>query len=298
MRATLKNCGVAVLAAALVAAAAPAVAQDNDRHGEDRGVHGGGQPHGNPGGGGHPAPQQGQAPAARPAPPPAAQGQSYHGNAWQGARPQAAQPQGQRPGNPSAWQGGRPPAAQPQGQHPGNPSAWEGHRPPAAPGRPPQPQPAPHEAWQQGGGRPPAPQAHGNDWQENRNNWQENHGRPPSWEQGRPPQGYYPGSGQRWSRDWHNDRHYDWHGYRYANRGVYRLSPYYAPYHGWGYRQLSVGFILQPLFYGSAYWIGDPYTYRLPPVYGPYRWVRYYNDALLVNIYTGEVVDVAYGIFW
>jgi len=26
--------------------------------------------------------------------------------------------------------------------------------------------------------------------------------------------------------------------------------------------------------------------------------VRYYDDAVLVNIYTGEVVDVIYDFFW
>ena len=31
---------------------------------------------------------------------------------------------------------------------------------------------------------------------------------------------------------------------------------------------------------------------------GPYRWVRYYDDALLVDIYSGEVVDVIYDFFW
>jgi hypothetical protein len=38
--------------------------------------------------------------------------------------------------------------------------------------------------------------------------------------------------------------------------------------------------------------------YRLPQAYGPFRWVRYYGDALLVNIYTGQVVDVVYDFFW
>ncbi|WP_409574764.1 RcnB family protein [Sphingopyxis sp. PET50] len=32
--------------------------------------------------------------------------------------------------------------------------------------------------------------------------------------------------------------------------------------------------------------------------YGGYRWVRYYNDALLVDTYSGEVVDVIYDFFW
>ena len=46
------------------------------------------------------------------------------------------------------------------------------------------------------------------------------------------------------------------------------------------------------------YWIGDPYSYRLPEAYGPYRWVRYYNDALLVDLRSGFVVDTVYGIFY
>jgi Ni/Co efflux regulator RcnB len=38
--------------------------------------------------------------------------------------------------------------------------------------------------------------------------------------------------------------------------------------------------------------------YNLPYAPWPYRWVRYYNDAVLVNTFTGEVVDVAYDFFW
>lgn len=52
-----------------------------------------------------------------------------------------------------------------------------------------------------------------------------------------------------------------------------------------------------PLFV-EDYWIDDPWTYRLPEVYGPYRWVRYYNDALLVDVDSGEVIDVIHDIFW
>jgi len=52
------------------------------------------------------------------------------------------------------------------------------------------------------------------------------------------------------------------------------------------------------MLFSPSYWINDPYYYRLPPAYGAYRWVRYYNDALLVDIRTGYVVDVAYDIFW
>ena len=61
---------------------------------------------------------------------------------------------------------------------------------------------------------------------------------------------------------------------------------------------MNVGFRLQNLFYGSRYQINDPWRYRLPPVYGPYRWIRYYDDVLLVDSYDGRVVDVIYDFFW
>lgn len=102
-----------------------------------------------------------------------------------------------------------------------------------------------------------------------------------------------------WNRSWRSDRRYDWNGYRASNRGLYRMPRYYAPY-GWdgGYRRFSSGIRLNTVLFAQDYWIADPWTYRLPPVDGPYRWVRYYNDALLVDLRYGQVVDVVYGIFW
>lgn len=103
----------------------------------------------------------------------------------------------------------------------------------------------------------------------------------------------------RWNNNWRSDRRYDWRGYRSSNRNIYRLPRYYAPSSwGYGYRRFSIGFMLDTMLYSSNYWINDPFYYRLPEVDGPYRWVRYYNDALLVDIYSGEVVDVIYDIFW
>lgn len=104
---------------------------------------------------------------------------------------------------------------------------------------------------------------------------------------------------RRWDdRSWRNDRRYNWYSYRASNRNIYRLSPYYAPYRGYSYRRFSIGIFLDSLFYSDRYWLNDPWRYRLPAVYGPYRWVRYYDDALLVDIYTGEVVDVIHDFFW
>lgn len=101
----------------------------------------------------------------------------------------------------------------------------------------------------------------------------------------------------RWSRDWRRDHRYDWYDYRNRYGSLFRLGRYYDPY-GWGYRRFSIGFSLWPSYYGSSFWLDDPWQYRLPPAYAPYRWIRYYDDALLVNIYTGEVVDVIYNVFW
>ena len=97
--------------------------------------------------------------------------------------------------------------------------------------------------------------------------------------------------------DWRNDRRYDWRDYRRSNWSLFHFGFYNDPF-GYGYNRFQIGWSLWPSYYGSNYWINDPWQYRLPPAYGPYRWVRYYADALLVDTYTGEVVDVVYDFFW
>lgn len=107
------------------------------------------------------------------------------------------------------------------------------------------------------------------------------------------------GHDRRWDRHgWRNDRRYDWYRYRSANRDLFRLGRYYSPYHGYRYNRLSIGIRLGSPFYSNRYVISDPWRYCLPEVYGPYRWVRYYDDVLLVDIHTGEVVDVIHDFFW
>jgi hypothetical protein len=101
-----------------------------------------------------------------------------------------------------------------------------------------------------------------------------------------------------WNRGWRNDRRYDWNGWRRGNRNRFHLSPYYSPYRNWNYSRFSIGFFLEPLFYSNRYWIGDPWQYRLPPAAYGTQWVRYYDDVLLVDIYTGEVLDVIHDFFW
>ncbi|WP_245638440.1 RcnB family protein [Croceicoccus bisphenolivorans] len=103
---------------------------------------------------------------------------------------------------------------------------------------------------------------------------------------------------RNWDRRWRDNNRYDWYRYRSHNRSIYRIGHYHSPYRDYRYRRLTIGFTLGSLFYSSRYWIDDPWRYRLPEVYGPYRWVRYYDDVLLVDMYSGEVVDVIYDFFW
>ena len=102
----------------------------------------------------------------------------------------------------------------------------------------------------------------------------------------------------RWTNNWRNDNRYDWRSYREQNRNYYRPGRYYSPYRDRNYSRISIGFSLGSGYYGSRYWIDDPWQYRLPAAYGSYRWVRYYDDVLLVDLRNGRVVDVIRDFFW
>lgn len=100
-----------------------------------------------------------------------------------------------------------------------------------------------------------------------------------------------------WSTNWRHDGRYDWHNWRHRHRSIFHLGYYYDPF-GWGYQPFSIGWRLWPNYYSSNYWINDPWEYRLPYAPPGTRWVRYYNDALLVDTFTGGVVDVIRDFFW
>jgi Ni/Co efflux regulator RcnB len=100
-----------------------------------------------------------------------------------------------------------------------------------------------------------------------------------------------------WNHNWRNDRRYDWRNWRNRHRSHFHLGFYYDPF-GWSYRPYSIGWRLWPSYYSSRYWISDPWEYRLPYAPPGYRWIRYWDDALLVDTFTGEVVDVLHNFFW
>jgi Ni/Co efflux regulator RcnB len=66
---------------------------------------------------------------------------------------------------------------------------------------------------------------------------------------------------------------------------------------GWGYRRWAVGAVLPALFLAPAYYYANWADVGLTPPPPGFQWVQYGPDLLLVNVTTGEVVDVAYGVF-
>ena len=64
------------------------------------------------------------------------------------------------------------------------------------------------------------------------------------------------------------------------------------------YERFAIGRRLPPAYYGRPYVIVNPGYYRLPPAYGAQRWVRHYDDVLLIDIRTGIVRDIIRGFYW
>ncbi len=286
-----------VLGTAVVTLPGVALAQQDDHHGRE-----GGAQQQQPA---RPAP----APAPRAAPPPRGAPQAApmeHGGNWRGAGGWAGQAR-PGPGNP-AGNGGQPrppqqnlapgqmqPPYRGQAQYQGQPRQGQAHQDqPAFQGRP--------DGNDAGRGNRDQGRNDGGQWRGNGGPGHNDGGRYDSarrdggrndgqWRGG-------PRGAGEWNHGWRQDQRYDWRGYREANRDAFHANRYYPPYRDYNYDRLGVGFYLQPLFFGSDYWIADPWDYRLPPAYGPYHWVRYYNDVILVNTYTGQVADVIYDFFW
>jgi Ni/Co efflux regulator RcnB len=105
------------------------------------------------------------------------------------------------------------------------------------------------------------------------------------------------GTAVQWNRDWRRDNRYDWRRWRDGHGSRFHIGIYNDPF-GWGYQPFSIGWRLWPNYYSSQYWISDPWDYQLPYAPPGTQWVRYYNDVLLVDLYSGEVVDVIHGFFW
>jgi Ni/Co efflux regulator RcnB len=76
-----------------------------------------------------------------------------------------------------------------------------------------------------------------------------------------------------------------------------RSAPFVYPA-GWGYRRWQIGAFLPPVFLVRAYWYPDWDLLGLPPPPPDSQWVRYGPDLLLVDLTTGEVIEVVSDVFY
>jgi Ni/Co efflux regulator RcnB len=132
-------------------------------------------------------------------------------------------------------------------------------------------------------------------WSGNRNGWNQQ-GSQYRQRQAVQNQAYDRSRSGSWNRDWRNDRRYDWRNYRNNHRSTFRLGVYFDPF-GYSYRPYDIGYRLAPAYFGQQYWI-DPGMYQLPYPPPGTQWVRYWNDAVLVDMYSGQIVDVIHDFFW
>ncbi len=95
-------------------------------------------------------------------------------------------------------------------------------------------------------------------------------------------------------RDARREYRQDWRDYRNSNPRLYSRGRWNAPFQ---YNRFNVGVRLAPRYYGQRYVIADPYRYRLARPYAGTRWVRHYDDVLLVNVRTGRVLQVNRGFY-
>lgn len=87
----------------------------------------------------------------------------------------------------------------------------------------------------------------------------------------------------------------DWRDYREKHRNVYRRGDWRSSYR---YRTFQPGVQIERGYWAPRYVIADPRRYRLPPSGGNLRWIRHYDDVLLVNVRSGRVMKVHRNFFW
>jgi Ni/Co efflux regulator RcnB len=76
----------------------------------------------------------------------------------------------------------------------------------------------------------------------------------------------------------------------------YRIGVYHRPA-GWVRHHWVYGQILPRAYWAPSFIIGDYWLFALETPPPGYEWVRDDTDALLVNVNTGEILQVEYGVF-
>ena len=75
-------------------------------------------------------------------------------------------------------------------------------------------------------------------------------------------------------------------------------APVYRRPQGWYAHRWAWGEFLPSFFWTRDYWIIDFGLYGLPPPPFGAIWVRVGDDALLIDRFSGEIIEVDYGIFY
>jgi len=100
-----------------------------------------------------------------------------------------------------------------------------------------------------------------------------------------------------------NNRHRSWQG-NFNRRNVtaqhhyrYRGGSWRWP-SGYHYQRWTFGMTLPSIFWANNYWVSDYYDYGLGAPPPGTVWVRYGNDAILIDRYSGEILEVVYDQFY
>jgi Ni/Co efflux regulator RcnB len=97
-------------------------------------------------------------------------------------------------------------------------------------------------------------------------------------------------------REWRQDNREDWQRWRDSHRNDYRRGNWTAPFR---YRRFNTGVIVPRSYWGTRYYVNNWSAYRLPrPAYGYYRYVRHFDDLLLINTRNGRVIRVYHDFYW
>ncbi|MDZ4868908.1 MAG: RcnB family protein [Alphaproteobacteria bacterium] len=122
-----------------------------------------------------------------------------------------------------------------------------------------------------------------------------NNGRPPvvnnNWRNNRPPVA---------NNNWRNNNaRANWNQYRrnYNSPRRFRVGAYHGP-RNFHYQRWSYGQRLPAAYYARQFWLFDVIGYGLFTPPPGLIWVRYGDDALLIDQYTGEIVQVRYDVFY
>jgi Ni/Co efflux regulator RcnB len=136
-----------------------------------------------------------------------------------------------------------------------------------------------------------------NDRGNNRGDWRGNDNRP-----GNNGFGNRPGNNGFGNRPGYGGSRHDFSSFRDFHRDYRAQRRFRAPNYrrpsGWYDHRWSFGELLPSLFWSQQYWLTNYDDYDLPPP--PYGavWVREGSDALLIDRDSGEIISVAYDVFY